>query len=109
MALEIDFDYKLIHYKILSSEDKISFKSQFIDLNLVKKDCNQHIIKKLQSKFRNYLKAEFKESPVVNGYSIQIDQKVKYDFSENNRARFFIYFDKYFKTLKLEEKLSCGN
>jgi molecular chaperone DnaK (HSP70) len=109
MALEIDFDYKLIHYKILSTENKISFKGQFSDLSLVKKDCNQHIIKKIQSKFRNYLKADFKNSPVINGYTIQIDQKVKYDFSENNRATFFIYFESYFKTLKLEEKLSCGN
>jgi hypothetical protein len=107
MALEINFDYQLVHYKVISEVDQIRFQSQFTDLSLIKKECNQHILKNLQSKLHNYLKVNFQDLPVKNGYSIKFVKNIKYDYIENNRARFFINLDHYFKTLKIEEKLSC--
>jgi hypothetical protein len=106
-ATEIQVTHKLFTYKIHIDPQEINYHSSNIELSLKKKSCNEHIIKAAESKLKNYLSKEFLNLPAANSYLLIIDNIKKYDLYTSKRAAFFANFDAYFKTLKIEEQLSC--
>ena len=108
-AGELTVSEGLKKYTLNHSDIFLELKDPSMKLSLVKKSCNEKIIKKFNSQVKLMFKKSPKQlSPISHGLKISEGDKVFYTTLNTPAGKFFHAIPEEFKRLKLEESLRCG-
>jgi hypothetical protein len=107
-AKTIELKFQNYQYRLVVNQNKISFRDQTTDLNLESKKCNDYIIKNSHKLIENFLSHPFNDQYYSEYIKFEIDNKAYFESPNTSRAAFFLQFQKFIKSKKIEEDLSCS-
>jgi hypothetical protein len=108
-AGELTVSEGLKTYTLNHSAIFLELRDPSLKLSLVKKPCNEKMIKKFDSQVKLMFKRSTKQlSPISYGIKISEGGKVFYTTLNTPAGKFFHAIPEEFKRLKVEESLRCG-
>ncbi len=107
MTKEIEVQDGRRKFLLTITEDQVRYKDELTTLSLTKKDCNSHLITRLQRKIDKFFKRPLLEDSRQEFLKIKVDGKQFFEPRFGDRAVFFLSLPEEVKKLKLEESLNC--
>lgn len=105
----------LKHFTVTYNENRVAVKGHQVDLNLDRKECNAHIIKRFNKETDSFIKDFLKkreknrlvEKAAIDTVEVQIQGKGYFTPSSSSIGRIALYFPQEILRMKWEEKLNC--
>lgn len=105
----LTFRHKNYSFKIEAQSNMIRYVAPLTDLSIKKMKCNEHLFLFIKSKIKNLNQRPYIKSESSSDIEIQIEKSRYLLVSNDANYDFFASFDFHFKTLLIEEKLTCSN
>lgn len=96
-----------LKYKLAFDDNKLVYQNEVMDISLQKKECNRHIIERMNKKLNHFLEQPFLDDTRPGFLKITLDKKVGYEPRFGDRAIFLIQINQEIKKLKIEESFNC--
>lgn len=107
ISKEIVIKHRLFQYKIIVFDTIIRYEAPYTNLSIEKKECTDILFKQLvaETKLQDFEK--YSNFYSENSIEIKYEGESRYFSKQHENYKFFSSFDSHFKTLKIEEKISC--